>query len=68
MKKKLSFFMVNGLDVGKLIVENGEVFFKVLLPELFFAIDLMLDFLPSIIEEFHFGSGRGECGNGGEVH
>jgi hypothetical protein len=60
--------MVNGLDVGKLIVENGEVFFKVLLPKLFFAIDLMLNLLPSIIEKLHFGSGRGESGDGREVH
>jgi hypothetical protein len=42
--------MVNGLDVGKFIVENSEVFFKILLPELFFAINLMLDLLPAIIE------------------
>ncbi len=68
LKKKLSFFMVNGLDVGKLIVENGEVFFKVLLPKLFFAIDLMLNLLPAIIEELHFGSGRGEGRDGREVH
>ena len=60
--------MVNGFDVGKLIVEYGEVFFKVLLPELFFTIDLMLYLLPTIVEEFHFGSGRRQSGNGREVH
>jgi hypothetical protein len=56
--------MMKWFDVGKFIIKDVKMFFKVLLSELFFAIDLMLNLLPTIVEEFHFGSRGGEGRNG----
>ena len=42
--------MMKWLDVGKFIIEDVQMLFEVLLAELFFAIELMLDLLPTIIE------------------
>lgn len=42
--------MVQGLDVGEFIVEYGQMLFKVLLSELFLAVNLMLNLLPAIVE------------------
>ena len=56
--------MMKWLDVGKFIIEDVQMLFEVLLAELFFAIELMLDLLPTIVEQFHFGS-RGREGRYG---
>ena len=50
LEKELGFLMMKWLDVGKFIIEDVQMLFEVLLAELFFAIELMLDLLPTIIE------------------
>ncbi len=50
LKKELGFFMVKGLDVGKFTIENVKMLFKILLSKVFFAIELVLDLLPTIVE------------------
>lgn len=60
---------MQGFHVGKLVVEDRQVLLQVLLAELFLSVDLVLDLLPAVVEQFHLRGGGGE-GRGGraEIH
>ena len=60
---------MQGFHVCELVVEDGQVLFEVLLAELFLSVDLVLDLLPAVVEEFHLRGGGGEGGGGRtEIH